>query len=95
MREYYVYIMTNNSGTLYIGVTGELAHRVHEHRTANKSGFTSRYKLTRLVYFEPTADVNEAINREKQLKGWLRRRKIELIASMNPTWRDLGADLLS
>jgi putative endonuclease len=90
MREYHVYIMTNNSGTLYVGVTGDLQRRVAEHKLGAKSGFTSRYKLTRLVYVESTTDARAAIEREKQIKGWLRRRKIELIATQNPKWKDLS-----
>jgi putative endonuclease len=90
VREYHVYIMTNNSGTLYVGVTGNLRRRIAEHKLGATGGFTGRYKLTRLVYVESTTDVRAAIEREKQIKGWLRRRKIELIASQNPKWRDLS-----
>ena len=90
MNDYYVYIMTNNSGTLYIGVTNNLERRVYEHKQGVHSGFTKRYKLTRLVYYESTSDVRAAIQREKEIKGWVRRKKIALIASMNPHWKDLG-----
>ena len=90
MSDYYVYIMTNNSGTLYVGVTNNLERRVCEHKQGAHSGFTKRYKLTRLVYCESTPDVRAAIQREKEIKGWLRRKKIALIASMNPYWRDLS-----
>ena len=90
MSEYYVYIMTNRSGTLYIGVTNDLERRVLEHKSGEGSGFTKRCKLDRLVYFEETSDVLDAIAREKQLKGWLRRRKVALIAVQNPLWRDLS-----
>ncbi len=89
MSDYYVYIMTNNSGTLYAGVTNDLERRVCEHKQGVHGGFTKRYKLTRLVYYESTSDVRAAIQREKEIKGWVRRRKIALIASMNPYWRDL------
>ena len=92
MAEYYVYIMTNRSGTLYIGVTNDLERRVLEHKSGDGSGFTKRYKLDRPVSFEETSDVLEAIAREKQLKGWLRRRKVALIAAQNPLWRDLSED---
>ncbi len=89
-RDYYVYIMTNNSGTLYIGVTNNLERRVYEHTQGESPAFTQRYKTTRLVYYESTPDIQSAIQREKQIKGWLRRRKIDLIASINPYWRDLS-----
>ncbi len=82
--------MTNNSGTLYVGVTNNLERRVYEHKQGEIPGFTQRYKTTRLVYYEATLDIQSAIQREKQIKGWLRRKKIALIASMNPYWRDLN-----
>src|SRR6266545_4367966 len=84
--------MTNRSGTLYIGVTNDLYRRVLEHKTGSKEGFTKRYRLDRLVYIESGTDIRDAIQREKQLKGWLRKRKIELIGSQNPYWRDLSED---
>ena len=90
MDGYFVYIMTNNSGTLYVGVTNNLERRVHEHKRGEVPGFTQRYKATRLVYYEATPDIRSAIEREKQLKGFLRHKKIALIASMNPHWKDLG-----
>ena len=90
MDDYFVYIMTNNSGTLYVGVTNNIERRVDEHKRGETPGFTQRYKATRLVYYESTPDVRSALEREKQIKGWLRRRKIELIASANPHWKDLG-----
>ncbi len=90
MNDYYVYMMTNNSGTLYVGVTNNLERRVYEHKQGVHSGFTKKYKLTRLVYCESTPDVRAAIQREKEIKGWVRRKKIALIASMNPYWRDLS-----
>ncbi len=89
-REYFVYIMTNRSGTLYVGVTNNLLYRVHQHKNAPESTFTGRYKMTRLAYFESTPDVTAAIAREKQLKGWTRKRKIALVASTNPRWLDLS-----
>jgi putative endonuclease len=91
MREYYVYIMTNQSRTLYIGVTNDLKRRVYEHKHKLVSGFTQKYNLTLLAYYESTPDVRSAIEREKQLKGWLRAKKIALIESANPEWRDLSA----
>jgi putative endonuclease len=94
MREYYVYIMTNYAHTLYTGVTSNLASRVYEHKTKYEPGFTSRYGLTSLVYYESTGDVNAAIAREKQIKGWLRKKKVALIESMNPDWKDLSLDFM-
>ena len=91
-RIYYVYILTNRSGTLYVGVTNDLERRMGEHRLAKSSSFTGRYKLDRLVYLEESTDVRAAIEREKQLKGWTRARKIALIAEMNPRWQDLSED---
>ena len=92
MREYYVYIMTNRSGTLYTGVTNNLQRRVAEHKSHAIPGFTRKYRIDRLVYFESTNDVRCAIAREKQIKGWLRAKKIALIETMNPEWQDLAAD---
>ncbi len=92
MRNYYVYMMTNKSGTLYVGVTNNLERRVSEHKQGLPEGFTSRYKMDRLVYFELYPTPRSAIEREKQIKGWLRKKKFELIRSMNPTWRDLSAE---
>jgi len=90
MKQYYVYIMTNKSRTLYTGVTNNLEQRVYEHKQKLGSGFTSKYKVTRLVYFEVTKDIQAAIAREKQIKGWLRRKKIALIESVNLEWKDLS-----
>jgi len=89
--EYYVYIMTNRSGTLYTGVTNNLQRRVYEHKHKLVTGFTAKYNITRLIYFESTPDVRSAIAREKQIKGWLRAKKVALIASTNPNWDDLSA----
>jgi putative endonuclease len=91
MNEYYVYIMTNKSRTLYTGVTNDLKRRVYEHKHKLVPGFTSKYNITRLVYFEATTDIRAAIAREKQIKGWLRVKKIALIESINPNWEDLSA----
>ena len=90
MSDYYVYIMTNNSGTLYVGVTNNLERRVYEHKHGTNDGFTKRYVLTRLVYYESSPDVREAIAREKEIKGWVRRKKVALIKSANPYWKDLS-----
>ena len=88
MNSYYVYIMTNKSRTLYTGVTNDLERRVFEHKHHLVEGFTKKYNITKLVYFEETNDVREAISREKQIKGWLRKKKIALIAE----WKDLSED---
>ena len=89
-----MYIMTNRSGTLYVGVTNNLERRVSEHRSKLVDGFTSRYDMTRLAYYEVYGDVHDAIAREKQIKAWRRSKKVDLIRSMNPRWQDLGTDLV-
>ena len=89
-RWYFVYIMSNRSKTLYIGITGKFTLRVFQHKTGVFKGFTSRYRMDRLVYWEKFKTVNDAIAREKQLKGWTRIKKIQLIVGMNPTWEDLA-----
>jgi putative endonuclease len=92
MSTYFVYIMTNLSKTLYIGVTNNLERRVLEHKNKTIPGFTKKYNITRLVYFETTSDIKTAIAREKQIKGWKRTRKIEIINSINSFWVDLSAN---
>jgi len=92
MKEYYVYILTNRSRTLYVGMTNDIVRRVQEHKEGRGSKFTSKYRINRLVYYESTNDVLSAIAREKQIKGWLRAKKIALIESLNPDWRDLSED---
>jgi putative endonuclease len=91
VKTYHVYIMA--SRVLYIGVTSDLLRRVREHKERKVPGFTARYGVTELVYFEAFGDIRVAIAREKQLKGWLRSRKIALIESFNPRWKDLSAEL--
>ena len=88
---YYVYILTNNYGTvLYTGVTKDLVRRVYEHKHSfDKNSFTSRYKVNKLVYYEETTDVKAAIEREKQIKSWPRDKKTSLIIGLNPKWIDL------
>ncbi|HLF72012.1 MAG TPA: GIY-YIG nuclease family protein [Dehalococcoidia bacterium] len=89
-NQYYVYILSNNAGNvLYTGVTNDLIRRVYEHRGKFVDGFTSRYNVIRLVYYEATDDVEGAITREKQIKAGPRRKKIELINALNPRWDDL------
>jgi putative endonuclease len=92
-KRFFVYIMTNGPRrhALYTGITGNIIRRVFEHKRKLIPGFTSRYNLTHLVYFELFVYPDAAIAREKELKGWLRRRKIELIESLNPHWHDLAA----
>ena len=93
MNEYFVYIVTNKSNkVLYIGVTNNLERRMFEHKNKMIDGFTKRYNLTRLVYFEETSDVRSAIEREKQLKNWHRDWKIKLITEFNPEWKDLSVE---
>ena len=92
-RQYYVYIMTNRRHSpLYVGVTNDLVRRVYEHRNKLHKGYASKYNITMLMYYEVTDDVESAITREKQLKGWLKRRKVALIESVNPNWQDLAQD---
>ena len=93
-HRYFVYILSNKSRTLYIGVTNHLLARVQQHRSKLVEGFTKRYNITQLVYFEECANVLDAIAREKQLKGWLRAKKIALIESVNPEWTDLSVEML-
>ena len=88
-RTYHVYILTNHSGTLYVGVTSNLERRVGEHRLGLVDRFTKKYRLKRLVYYEETNDVREALDRERQIKKWRRQKKIALVNTMNPEWRDL------
>ena len=90
MKSYYVYMLASKrNGTLYIGVTNDLVRRVYEHKEGLVEGFTKKYKVDRLVYFEETNDVESAITREKRLKKWNRQWKIELIEKENPEWKDL------
>jgi len=93
MKQYCVYITTNNSKTLYVGVTSKLRDRIWQHKNKLVEGFTKKYNITKLVYFEQTEDVYSAIAREKQLKGWTRKKKIALIEKENSEWRDLYDDL--
>ena len=90
---YFVYILSNwDDSVLYIGVTNNLPRRLYEHRNKLADGFTKKYNVHKLVYYEHTNDVYSAISREKQLKNWNRSKKIVLIERMNPEWRDLSAD---
>ena len=89
-RQYFVYVLASRSRVLYVGVTNDLERRVFQHKQKLISGFTSEYDVDRLIYFESTPDVLAAIQREKQIKGWRRNRKIALIESVNPDWEDLS-----
>jgi putative endonuclease len=92
MKGGFVYILASKSGVLYTGVTSNLDLRIVEHRLKLTEGFTKKYSVTRLVYYERFGDIRQAIAREKQIKGWLRAKKIALIESANPKWKDLAED---
>ena len=95
MKSYFVYILASKrNGTLYIGITNNLTRRIFEHKSGMIDGFTKKYLIDKLVYFESTSDINEAIKREKRLKKWKRQWKIDLIEKSNPDWRDLSYDFL-
>lgn len=89
-RQYYVYILANKSGTLYTGMTNDLKERIHQHKNKIVEGFTKKYNIDRLLYYETFSDVYSAIAREKMIKGWVRKKKLELINSINPEWNDLS-----
>jgi len=89
-QDYFVYILANPARMLYIGVTNNLQRRVSEHRSQAIPGYTRQYSITRLIYFETTANVKAAIAREKQIKGWVRAKKVALIESQNKEWADLS-----
>ena len=92
MRTHYIYVMTNRRGTLYTGMTSDLPRRLQEHREG-LSTFTSRYRLAKLIYFEVTEEVQTAIAREKQIKGWTRAKKLALVRSRNAALKDLSPEL--
>ncbi len=91
-KNYYIYILTNKSRTFYVGMTNSLERRIYEHKQKLIEGFTKKYNITQLVYYEVFSDVREAIAREKQVKDWRREKKIALIESLNPAWKDLSED---
>ena len=94
-NSYYVYIMSSkNNTTLYVGMTNSIERRSEEHKSGLIKGFTQRYNCDKLVYFEVYSDVNQAIEREKQIKSWNRKRKNQLIEAFNPTWQELYDDFL-
>jgi len=91
MKDYYVYILTNKSDhVMYVGVTNDLYRRLYEHRNDLVDGFTKRYRVHKLVYFEQTGDVHSALAREKEIKGWRRSKKNALVETLNPQWLDLS-----
>ena len=92
VKRFYVYILASRNGVLYIGVTNDLERRVQEHKLKLVPGFTAKYNCDRLVWYEEFADVSEAIEAEKRLKGWRREKKVALIEETNPRWRGLAAD---
>ena len=90
-KNYYVYLLTNwNNKVIYVGVTNDLNGRIYEHKNKLISGFTKKYNLNKLVYFEETCDINAAINREKEIKKWRREKKDILVNQINPNWQDLS-----
>ncbi|HEX9997539.1 MAG TPA: GIY-YIG nuclease family protein [Abditibacterium sp.] len=92
MKRFWVYILSNHSRRLYIGVTNDLTRRVWQHKTQESEGFSARYNLTFLVHHQEFGDVRDAIEREKELKKWARAKKLVLIEAENPAWEDLSAD---
>ena len=92
-KQYYVYLLTNwNNKVMYVGVTNDLARRVYEHKNKLVDGFTKKYNVNKLVYFEGTTDVNAALTREKQVKKWRREKKDALVVTTNPEWKDLSLE---
>lgn len=94
-HRYFVYIVANENRTIYIGVTNDLARRIQQHRAKTLAGFTAKYAVSTLIYFEEFGDIRDAITREKQLKGYRRAKKVALIEAENPHWEDLAADWFS
>ena len=92
MKQFHVYIMASRNGVLYVGMTNDLERRVAQHKTQSVPGFTSKYRVERLVFFEAFPTALQAIAAEKRIKGWRREKEIKLIESLNPTWRDLSED---
>ncbi len=95
MKKYYMYILANRrDGILYIGTTNDIIRRIYQHKNNEVSGFTKRYKIHQLVYYEECSDIREVILREKRMKKWKRQWKIELIEKSNPEWRDLYNEII-
>ena len=94
-KVYYVYLLTNwNNKVMYVGVTNDLKRRIYEHREKKVKGFTEKYNIKKLVYYEQTLDIEVALNREKEIKKWRREKKDRLVEKSNPSWRDLSEDFL-
>ena len=94
-KVYYVYLLTNwNNKVMYVGVTNDLQRRVYEHKEKMVNGFTKKYNVNKLVYYEQTTDIAAALNREKEIKKWRRNKKNIMVESTNPSWRDLSEDFL-
>jgi len=92
-RTYYVYLLTNwNNKVIYVGITNDLERRIYEHKEKFVKGFTEKYNVNKLVYYEQTPDINAALNREKEIKKWRREKKNRLVVNTNPQWRDLSED---
>lgn len=92
-QDYYVYILTNkHKSVLYVGVTNSLKRRIHEHCTGRNLGFTNRYNVKHLIYYEQFVEIDQALKREKEIKGWTRIKKNELIESINPEWKFINVD---
>lgn len=92
-RTYYVYLLTNwNNKVIYVGITNDLERRIYEHKEKFLKGFTEKYNVNKLVYYEQTPDINAALNREKEIKKWRREKKNRLVVNTNPLWRDLSED---
>ena len=95
MKQYYIYILTNQYHTVfYVGVTNNLIRRVYEHKNKLVKGFTSKYNINKLVYYEVFSDIRDAIYREKQIKSWSRKKKKEMIEKLNPEWKDLYEEIV-
>ena len=93
MKQYYVYLMASYRRVLYVGVTSDLQRRVYQHKTkAHPESFTAKYNVNNLVYIEQFSDINDAIAREKQIKGWRRSKKTDLLEAANPNWKDLSLE---
>jgi putative endonuclease len=94
-KEYYIYLLTNkHNNVLYAGVTNDLVRRIYEHKNKLQKGFTEKYNVDRLVYYEAYTGIVDAIAREKQIKGWSRKKKDDLVSQFNPEWKDLYEDIL-
>jgi putative endonuclease len=90
-KEYYIYLLTNwNNKIMYVGMTNNLQRRIYEHKEKSVKGFTEKYNVNKLVYFEQTSDVEAALNREKEIKKWRRGKKNSLVENVNPEWKDLS-----